>query len=230
MPEAPAAAPEAAADRDPTMKSEGAPDWDVRAIVRAVGSLPSPWPIWPGGWPGEAEAALLDAVFSIRARYGKPDSGVRAVVTRWREHRSQPLDDLNVLASAPPHQLALVLGNDQKASGRPKCHVAHDAARALVAAGVRQAQDAVGAPAVALAAYTSVHGLGGVTGAYLLMLLGVPGVKVDTWVRRFVSGAVGRPVTAADAEALVLAAAQVMQVRPTDLEYAIWAHLRRPRG
>lgn len=55
---------------------------------------------WPGGWQGEIEAALLDAVFSIRARYGGPHSGVRAVVSRWRAPRDCQADDLKVLAEA----------------------------------------------------------------------------------------------------------------------------------
>ena len=29
------------------------------------------WPEWQGGWPGEMSTALLDAVYSVRARYVK---------------------------------------------------------------------------------------------------------------------------------------------------------------
>ena len=53
---------------------------------------------WPGGWPGEIEAALIDAVFSIRARYGTGENGVRGVVKRWRDERGDVLDDLRALA------------------------------------------------------------------------------------------------------------------------------------
>lgn len=59
----------------------------VDRLVRYIGTTVGPdLPVWPGGWPGQIEAALLDAVFSIRARYGSPTTGVRAVVSRWREH------------------------------------------------------------------------------------------------------------------------------------------------
>lgn len=44
-------------------------------------------PAWPGGWPVEIEAALVDAVFSVRARYGRRElgiaTGVYGVVQRW---------------------------------------------------------------------------------------------------------------------------------------------------
>lgn len=89
---------------------------EVRALAAFVDDvLPhdrSHWP--PPGWPGEAEAALLDAVFSARATYGTPRSGVRRVVGNWRTHRDTPLDDLTVLAALvdAPDRLATILGND----------------------------------------------------------------------------------------------------------------------
>ena len=55
---------------------------------------PRPWAPWPGGWPYQIELAVLDAVFSIRARYGKseeeskPATGVRRVLDHWRCHRA----------------------------------------------------------------------------------------------------------------------------------------------
>jgi hypothetical protein len=207
--------------------SEAAAELD--AVVEAARGLPTPWPQWPGGWPGEAEAALIDAVFGIRARYGSPESGVRAVVSRWRAHRGGRLDDLSVLASTPADQVAAVLANRSKASGRPKSELVRAAAQALVSAGVRQADDAVRDVGRAHDAYTGVHGLGGVTSTYFLMLLGVPGVKADTWVRRFVPQAVGRPVSADEAASLLQRAARVMGTDAIELDYAVWAHIRRPR-
>lgn len=75
---------------------------------------------WPGGWPDQIESALLDAVFSIQARYGGPDSGVRAVVKRWREWRGTPADDLRELARQDPEALADIVKNRAKVSGRLK--------------------------------------------------------------------------------------------------------------
>ncbi len=198
-------------------------------MLEAVEALPSPWPEWPGGRPDAIEAALLDAVFDIRARYGGAKTGVRAVIHRWHDHRSAPLDDLQALAAVPPDQLAQILKNDQKVNGRRKALLVLEAAQALLNAGVRTSQDALANPAQAMAAYTSVRGLGQVTATYMLMLLGVPGVKADTWITRFVSRAVGRAVTAAEAEGLLHQVASVPGSNPTDMDYAIWAHLRRPQ-
>ena len=51
----------------------------VDQLLEAVAArLPATWPQRGGGWPYEIEAALIDAVLSIRNRYGKsPTSGVR---------------------------------------------------------------------------------------------------------------------------------------------------------
>ncbi|EID80663.1 hypothetical protein W59_06910 [Rhodococcus opacus RKJ300 = JCM 13270] len=62
----------------------------VRALLDHVAAElpPESWPHWTEGWPHEIEAGLLDAAFSARATYGTPTTGVRAVVTRWRDHRA----------------------------------------------------------------------------------------------------------------------------------------------
>lgn len=201
----------------------------IALVVRVEGAIPRPWVPWPGGWPGEVEAALLDAVLGIRARYGKPHNGVRGAVGRWRAHRGTGpggLDELQAMASAPPSELERLL-TGQRLSGRMKPAVVSDAAQVLCDAGVRHAADAIARPDVARAGWTSVRGLGDVTAVYFMMLLGEPGVKADTWVRRFVSQAVGREVTAAHAEGLMTAAASRLGVQPTDLDHAVWSHVRR---
>jgi len=51
---------------------------DIAAVRRSVDAIPKPWPEWGGGWTGQVEAALIDAVLSIRARYGSSSTtGVR---------------------------------------------------------------------------------------------------------------------------------------------------------
>ncbi len=59
------------------------------------------------------------------------------------------------------------------------------------------------------------------------MLLGQPGVKADTWIVRFVTDALSspHPVPSKQAEALVTAAAEQLEVSPTALDHAIWRHL-----
>jgi hypothetical protein len=52
---------------------------NVTQLVRAISEqLPQPLTAWPGGYPGEVEAALIDAVLSIRARYGSEATACEA--------------------------------------------------------------------------------------------------------------------------------------------------------
>lgn len=93
--------------------------------------------VWPGGWPGEIEAALIDAVLSIHARYGQPSTGVRGAVARYRQAcGEEPLDDLARLATYPPPNLADLLENRQETGDVPKPRVIIAAATNLVSAGV----------------------------------------------------------------------------------------------
>ncbi len=136
---------------------------DVAAIVDRVRNElpPESWPAWPGGWPGSIEAAVLDSVFSIRARYGSPSTGVRAVVARWSTHRHGELNDLRHLAAFVdrPTELAELLANRQVLSGGlTKAAGAAAAADALVTIGVRHAAD-IPANDGALAAWCSIKGL-----------------------------------------------------------------------
>ncbi|WP_289020129.1 hypothetical protein [uncultured Ornithinimicrobium sp.] len=176
---------------------------DVVVLQRAIEeTLPQPWTDWPGGWPDEIEAALLDAVLSIRARYGSPHTGVRGAVTRYRDAvGGGELDDLARLAAYDAVLLGQILDNAQRTSGRPKSGAIVEAAGNLVRAGARRAADLE--PKTHKRAYTRVHGLGGVTWEYFTMLLGRPGVKADTWVTRWVSSHVGREVTSREAHDLL---------------------------
>ncbi len=100
-------------------------DTDVVRAAEFIGAeLPrEAWPHWNQGWPRESEAALLDAIFSSRAAYGTPKTGVRAVVDRWRTHRSVAADDrldsLPALAAFTDRgdELATILGNRQRVPG-----------------------------------------------------------------------------------------------------------------
>lgn len=202
----------------------------ARLLSRIKRDLPrSSWPTWPGGWPGEIEAAVLDSGFSIRARYGGNDTGVRRVVRRWRDHRGTALDDLAELArhAEDPETLLVILDNRQRLSGGlTKAAGAALAARALLDVGVRRADDVTGA-ATERRAWQSVKGLSEVTWSYVLMLLGTRGVKADVMVRRFVGEAIGRQPSAEDAEDLVIGAATELEVNATDLDHAIWSWQRR---
>ncbi len=210
-------------------KVEALADRDVDLVVTHVGrTIPTPWPEWRGGWPGEIEAALIDAVLSIRARYGSDGTGVRAAIRRWRDaNPDRPrLDDLGELARMDHDRLALLLDNRQVLSGGlPKPDAIKAAVEALTGVGVRHAHDVGPLVSAQQAAHTGVRGLGPVSWEYFLMLLGHPGVKADTWIRRFVADAIGRGSEASEAGSLVKAAAAALGVDPTALDHAIWRHM-----
>lgn len=205
---------------------------DVALLHRAIEQkLPQPWSEWPGGYPDQIEAALLDAVLSVRAAYGKPHNGVRGATSRYRARVGKGCDDLTRLARHDPHELSRILENNQKASGRSKSELIVQAASNLVAAGVHRAADLD--VDEHRRAYTSVHGLGKVTWEYFTMLLGKPGVKADTWVTRWISEQVGRPLTSDEAAALVREVAGGFDDAPdaaspllTRLDHQIWLTAR----
>lgn len=214
----------------------------VEQLVAAIrADFPDGVPPAPRGWPGEAEAALIDAVFSMRANYGNSETtGVRRIVSAWRNDRGLPdgelLDDLSVLAACEPERLADLVGNRQRVPGRnatTKAAAVVVAAGNLVSSGYRHAADlaADGANGRASKAYRAVPGLGFVTWTYLLMLLGVPGVKADVMICRYVTRAVGsdRALSPGFCAAAVTAAANRLGMGAVRLDNAIWG-LQRTKG
>lgn len=201
----------------------------VDAVVRAVAQLPSgEFTAYPGGWPDEIGTALVDAVFSIRARYA---SSVEPRLRILREEHPRARNDLAALAAVSESELRRVMGNTKTAQ-RYKAACVMEAAYALlsVEAPICTAEDARTAGAETVQrAYRSVKGLGWVTAEYFCMLLGIPGVKADRMVQRFVNAALAAaaqgPVhDACDARALVIAAYEV-DSRGADLthyEHALW--------
>ncbi|MGR7026395.1 hypothetical protein [Geodermatophilus sp. URMC 62] len=203
---------------------------DVRALRAYVAEhLGDELVEWPGGRPGEAEVALVDAVMSIRARYGRPGvapTGVHRAVAAYRALRGETaLDDLRALAHLDPADLARAVGT-QRTGGVLKAEAIVRAAEALTAVGVRSADHVDPGDERQKRAYTSVRGLGWVTWEYFGMLLGRPGVKADRWVIAAVANAVGRQVTATETKDVVLATAGEMRQSPTRLEHALWAFER----
>ena len=69
----------------------------------------------------------------------------------------------------------------------------------------------------------------GITWHYLQMLAGIPGVKPDRMICRFVADSLGlarRSVTPQFAFEIVTAAAADIGMSPTDLDHAIWQYQR----
>lgn len=220
-------------------------DIDEAQVARLVASIRSDFPegvpLPPRGWQGEAEAALIDAVFSMRANYGNSEStGVRRIVGAWRRERGRPdgapLDDLRALAGYDPERLADLVENHQRVPGpnaMTKAAPVVAAAENLAAAGFWNAAALVadGPKGEASRAYRKVRGLGFVTWTYLLMLLGVPGVKADVMICRYVTRALRseRELGPGFCAAAVTAAAHRLAVGAVQLDNAIWA-LQRTRG
>lgn len=198
---------------------------DVTTLQRAIEiELPQPWTEWPGGWPDEVEAALLDAVLSIRARYGREDTGVRGAIERYRQEvGGGRLNDLPRLARFDADRLAEVLRNEQRTSGRPKAQAIVEAAGNLVDAGLRSADDLD--PMKHKRAYTRVHGLGWVTWEYFTMLLGRPGAKADTWVVRWVSQQLNRDVSSKEVRILLGAVATQLSDSDASARHALLTRL-----
>ena len=72
----------------------------------------------------------------------------------------------------------------------------------------------------------------GITWHYMQMLAGIPGVKPDRMIVRFVADALGLPrrgVTPGFAWEILTAAARGMGMSPTDLDHAVWQWQRKRR-
>lgn len=197
---------------------------------------PEEWGRWPGGWPGDIESALVDAVFSARAVYrSRRGRGIHADVTRWREARSRSEFTLKALldeidAVGPP-KWAERFGNSQNSPSRP----ASAPGGASKAAAVRQAacllqrkrvstDSDIDSENVELVKKTirRVPGIGYATTNYFLMLLGRPGVKPDRMIHRFLEEAAGHRFSNSEAEQTIRSAAELLGVEPHELEHAIW--------
>lgn len=185
-----------------------------------------------GGWPGEIGTALVDAVFSIRARYHAKDP-TKGVLGRVRKFRSQHPDaaaDLRTLSRLGEASIREIMGST-KTSQRLKSECVIEAANALLALvpAVATADQLRGTDSAQIEkAYTSVDGLGWVTCEYFQMLLQKPGVKADTMIVRFVNNALGAaelgPVGDREARQLVVGAHEI-QSRGVCLiayDHAIW--------
>ncbi|MGV9864529.1 hypothetical protein [Rhodococcus koreensis] len=208
----------------------------VRALLDHIDAeLPrESWPHWTDGWPHEIEAALLDAVFSARATYGTPTTGVRAVITRWRDHRGAPLDDLTALAAHAdePEGLLAVLNNRQRVPGNytTKAQAVAAAAHSLTELGCSTSADLRSDDAQRYAVVT-VPGFGAATWECFAMQLGVRTAASHQLVCDFLveTLALESPPSTADAEDLVAAAAARLEITPATFTHAIWRYQRRQR-
>lgn len=205
-----------------------APDLD--RLLIAIAAMPTPWKKWPGGYK-RMDSALVDAVMSIRFRYGRERqdgswTGARGAVLRYEKHSEHVTDSerMRHLAGQDPVALEKILNRQKVHSGKTKAFAIVEAAKRFAAIGVTEPAHLRPDDANHRTQYTGVSGLGPVTWEYFTMLLSHDGVKADTWITEFVGRAVQRGVTSEFAGTLVKDAAEKLDVGQKELDHAIWSY------
>ncbi|MEH0841075.1 hypothetical protein V6U81_01600 [Micromonospora sp. CPCC 205711] len=211
-------------------------------VLKVLGPADA-WRPAPSGYPDSLALCILDAIWSMGVRYG----AVENVVRRYRDVRragggdvdrdgaSDLLRCIETLHGADA--FAERLRNRQRVSTHAnavrKAEAVHRAAQALCQAGVETVEDlraATTSPdeARVKGLWLALPGQGsGISWHYLLMLAGLPGVKPDRMICRFVGRALGRKrVPPAEAACLVKRAAVLLDVSPTRLDHEIWRYER----
>lgn len=195
----------------------------------------------PSGYLDGLALCIVDSVQSTGVTY----SSVEKVVDRYRAYRRVQGGDPScdgvpeLLATfdelGGPEGWAEQIGNRNRTSTR---------SGALKAEAIRAAAQALGAQDIATAAdlheaaadqdrlarlgtaWRAVVGQSsGITWHYMQMLAGIPGVKPDRMICRFVADSLTVPrksIATEFAGAIVTAAAESLEMSPTDLDHAIW--------
>jgi hypothetical protein len=218
----------------------------LAAFVEEVLGPPRTWPPLPPGYPDGLALAVIDAIWSVGVRY----KAVENVVYRYRRSRREAGGDPNrdgvsellqhYGKAGGPETFAERVNNRQRVSTHPgavlKAEAVYQAALGLQAAGIETCEElraaATGSDAARVKSlWLAVPGQGSaISWRYLLMLVGLPGVKPDRMIRRFVARALGHSGVAPDtAVCLVEKAAELLDVSPTSLDHEIWRHERRRR-
>lgn len=213
----------------------------IDRIAQDIGEDPSTWRV-PRGYPGVA-CSVLDSIYSTGNHY----SGVKGLVSRYAALRGA--DSPKELLDGPAELIATVeaagsaegfadlTNNRWRAWARNtaplKSHVALEAARLLDEAGLTSREEvqrafedqSVRQSSEISTAWKRLQGQrSGLTWHYFLMLNGLPGVKADRMIRRFVTRALDLPrtISAVEASQLVEAAASEIGVGYSTLDHAIW--------
>jgi hypothetical protein len=216
---------------------------DVEKLAEACLSQLGPKSEWfrPASHPDSLALCIIDSIQSTGAHY----TSVLKVVKRYRELRGEAAEadgTTELLASfdqaGGPRGWAAEIGNYKPASTKQgaslKAEVIHDVAQKLHDANIRTASDFRDYGELAVGnedrrqslkkLWTSAEAQrSGITFEYALMLSGLPGVKSDRMVLRFVQAATGRSdLTPTTCATLVREAAAHLSVDATALDHAIW--------
>jgi hypothetical protein len=200
----------------------------------------------PDGYPDSLALCIVDSVQSTGVKY----PSVVNVVNRYRAYRSEQggnasSDSANDLVATFAElggdaAWATRIGNGNKTSthkGAPlKAYAIEAEAKGLIGVGVVTAQDLRTAArnadefAKVKKVWLNVPGQGpGVTWHYVQMLAGIPGIKPDRMIIRFVARALDRPVktvTSSFCVELLTAVAGELSMTATELDHAIWNYQR----
>jgi hypothetical protein len=202
----------------------------------------------PRGYRDGLALCVIDSVQSTGVNY----TSVGRVLDRYRAYRreqgGEPATDgtAELLATfdelGGPDPWASRIGTRNRTSTRGgilKAGAIRDVARVLTAeeittaAGLRAAADDEVRLEQVRKAWCAVKGQrSGITWRYVLMLAGVPGVKPDRMICRFVADALDVPRRSVGSEfaaEIVTAAAPGLDMSPTALDHAIWRFQRGRR-
>jgi hypothetical protein len=178
-------------------------------------------------------------VFSARAIYETEGGlGISRNIADWRASRTRSTFSLDALLAeinaVDVPGWASSFGNLQLSPGRgtnapdgpSRAAAVREAAGKLRKEGINVADIDVDTAATAKDALRSVSGIGCATSNYFLMLLGVPGVKPDRMIHRFLKDATGHAFSNAYAARVLRAVAAHFDVQEHELDHAIWGHER----
>lgn len=211
---------------------------DVEALVaycRAQLGEPELW-LTPEGYPHSLALCIIDSIYSTGSHY----TSVVNVINRYRtvhgrNDGAQALL-LSIATAGGPRDWAKSVARNEKPahtrSGAPlKAEVIEQAAQLMVENNINTVVDLVATVAES-PQDNPVHDgwkrlpsqSSGVTYNYLLLLAGLPSVKPDRMVLRFLARALGADaeLTTGRAVELITAAADALEVSPRTLDHVIW--------
>ena len=218
----------------------------VQACTERLGP-PSDWKPFPG-YPNSLALSVLDAIWSINARYVITRGVIERYVVRRRWQGDPEEDGLPELlafyeAMGGVDHFIDEVGTRNRVSTQPgavrKGDAVHRAAVALHDLGIdtaAQFREADGSTLgdQAKQAWLDIPGQGsGISWRYLRMLTGLPDVKPDRMVLRFVAGVLDVEESAVgldQAVGLVEATAQRFDIDPPALDHEIWEYQSGKRG
>jgi hypothetical protein len=219
-------------------------DPDLAQVVRACEGLLSPPAEWKPfeGYPGSLALCVLDAIWSVNARYPIVRGVIQRYRNQWRFQGSPDEDGLPELLAMYDALGGVDLFIDEvgirnRVSTQPgamyKGEAVFRAATELHNLGVDTAEqfrlaDGAQLGGQAKDAWCAIPGQGsGVSWRYLRMLTGLPDVKPDRMVIRFLAAALSveeRSVAPDRAVALVQAAAKHFGIDQRALDHEIWEY------